>query len=181
MRTTRSAIAGIMATVVLVAALAVPALAVAAPTSGATVRTAAVSTTPGRGMIARYRALANAHRIIFRAQVRTLSRRLDRLSFIATLAARAGGDVTGIRASIASARGHLGAARSLEATAYSELRRVPWAPNRAAALAQARADWKLTNAAVASARTDKQAAAKALKTFIGTLHLTSKVKASDFL
>ena len=104
MRTTRSAIAGIMATVVLVAALAVPALAVAAPTSGATVRTAAVSTTPGRGMIARYRALANAHRIIFRAQVRTLSRRLDRLSFIATLAARAGGDVTGIRASIASER-----------------------------------------------------------------------------
>ena len=168
---------GAVAAVLVASAIAIPVAAFAAPASAL----AATNTTPGRAVITYYRELANARRAGFTAKATLLSRRLDRLSVVADVVAHAGGDVVAARTNIVSARGHLASARALAVMAYAELRTVPWATDRGAALAKANADWKLADGQLQAARADKKVVASDLLALVRSLHLTAKVKSSDFL
>jgi hypothetical protein len=188
----------VMAAVVaaLLAALAVPAAALAegatetsgsvpvtvtpAPETPPATATPAPRAKPGRKLINKFRAMALTRQRSFNADVRLVTRRLNRLGTIATLAHNSGGDVTAVRAEIAAARVHLTEAKRLEIVAFNKMRLVPWAANRNAALVEANAAWKTARAELRAGRLDKQAAAHDLWAMVKQLRLTKKVSVKDF-
>ena len=163
LKTTVAAFAAILA---LVAALAVPAFALAddaTPTPPpSTVTTPAPAPHPGKKLIARYRKLANLRLAAFNADANLLRYRITRLQTVATRVAKAGGDVTAIRSQLSTASAELYQARQKAKIAAADLRLVPFASNRTAALAAANAEWKSARAELKLARADKIQAAKAL-------------------
>lgn len=167
--------------VALVAALAVPAAALAetAPvvpgstTSSPTVR-------PKKAQIRKYRALSRARYNRFKADIKVINRRLNRLSAIASRVESRGADVTQVRDEIAQARVHVAAAKTLASDAAAKLKAVPYAADRRAALAEANAAFRAASAELKAARADKKAAAAHLWVLVKQVRLARSYSSAEF-
>lgn len=192
MRTARTIFAAGLAVLALAAALSVPALAMAdsGDASGTVVATTtpapSVPTTPvplpppSKKVVLQYRTEARLRLAAFNADAALLHYRIGRLGTIATRVHKAGGDVTQVRADLKSARDLLAQAKQQAIIAAADLRLVPYAADRKAALATANAQFTSARGTLQTARSSKKKATSELWTMVKIYKMTSKVSASAF-
>jgi hypothetical protein len=183
MKIFKATMAGAVVIAALVGALAMPAVAMAVPggTPGPSAETAHAPK-PSKKIVRKWRRVAGERRAYWIVQSRTLNRKLNRLSAIASFAASAGVDVTSVRTKIADSRAHLLTAKTLALNAIAKTRAIPYAADRKVAQAEALAAWKLTKAELRAAQADRRSAAVELRGLIKPVKLAAraKVKAADF-
>jgi hypothetical protein len=141
---------------------------------------ATVTPKPSKRLILTYRVRAAKRTAAFSASAAYLRWRVTKLQLVATVAKRAGGDVTHIRSELTSASAGIKEARRLAKIAATDMRRVPWAANRNAALAKANLEWKLAWSTLETARIHKRIAAKELWTLVKRLKISKRVDARAF-
>jgi hypothetical protein len=184
MRTVRRFFAAGLATLALaVTAYApVPALADTADTSGTVVATTTPPTAaqPSRRAILKYRAIARVRLAAFNSDAAVLRHRVNRLSWIASLVSKAGGDVSGVRAELKSARDCLAQSRQQAIVAAAHMRLVPYSADRKSALATANAEFKSARGTLKTARSWKKKAAHDLWALVKQLRMTAKFPAKNF-
>ena len=163
----------------LVASMVVPAMAVAAPSPKAA-RSVATTPTPSKRTIHKYNVLSRARYNRFKISARVITRKLDRLSAIASRVESAGADVTEVRGHIADSRAHVESATVFATAAAAKLKAVPYAKNRARALAEANRGFRAAHRQLEHARVDRRKAAKDLWAIIKKLKMTKTVSAATY-
>jgi hypothetical protein len=176
-RTTR--VTGLIATTILIAALAVPAVAGAAPAPAATpvampvVQKAAAQSAAKAAATEQLKLkIAETLRLraaSFSAATSSLTRRINSLSAIANRLAKAGGNVKPARKSIAAAKKHLAKARTLEKQTVASFKAVVSANDRAAAFDAARKKGRLATAQLKLAQADVRKATVQLRAVVKKL------------
>lgn len=190
MRSIRSILAVGAASAALVAVAWLPAAALADTDASATVDStgtpsvestpstpATVTPTPSRKMVRTYRRRAAVRLAAFNKDARRLERRINHLSRLATRVHNHGGDVTDVRIQLQKARADLALARGQAKTAAADLRRVPWAVDRKAAIAKANAEFKTARATLRTARADRRQAARLLRPLVREYRVKGLLKA----
>lgn len=182
--TTRITIA--MTAAALVATLASPMVAAAAPGKGggglgqgASTRLSAPQRAAGTSSTVKAQVLDNlkkrianvlaARKARFDAAVSNLNMRIDRVTAIADKVEKAGGDVSSARASLAAAEGHLAKAGTLEEDAIASFESILSASNRGVAFKAARAKARLAHEEIKLARADIRTAAQGLREVVAEL------------
>ena len=179
MRSRTAGLTTLVATVILIVALAVPAMAgaAAAPVTGPT-PVVAVATTPltakaraTEALKLRIAEVLRLRALSFNATAGSLSKRISSVSAIATRVQKAGGNVKVARKHITASKRHLAKARSLERQTIASFKAVVTASDRTAAFAAARkkgrqatAQLKLAQADVRRATTELRRVIKKLET-----------------
>jgi hypothetical protein len=135
---------------------------------------------PSKKLILTYRVRAAKRTAAFSASATYLRWRVTKLQLVATVAKRAGGDVAHIRSELTSASAGIKEARRLAKIAATDMRRVPWAANRNAALAKANLEWKLAWSTLETARIHKRIASKELWALVKNLGISKRVDARAF-
>ena len=163
----------------LVAALAVPVAAVAAPGQGGLKRSlrsqAASATSAAKAQVLenlknRIANVLAARKARFDAAMSNLRARITRVSGIADKVEKAGGDVSAARASLSAAETHLDKAATLEDEAIAAFKAIPdTSGKRGDAFKAAREKGRLVNAEIKAARADIRAAAQGLRTIVEQL------------
>lgn len=112
--------------------------------------------------------LANRARAFDLAVVR-ISSRIDRVAALAITVEKAGGDVSGVTASLDAARSKLAMAETAEAKAVEMFKAVPDASNRRAAFRAAKAQARLARITLDAARLNVRSAIMKLKVIVNGL------------
>jgi hypothetical protein len=111
------------------------------------------------------RVLANRARA-FEAAVARISSRIDRVAALAGTVEKAGGDVSGVTASLEAARSKLARARTAEAKAVAMFKAVPDSSNRRAAFRAAKAQARIARILLDGARLNVRGAILKLKVIV---------------
>jgi len=106
---------------------------------------------------------------VFDAAASHISARIDRVATMATTAASAGGDVTGVLAKLDVARAAIATAKDTEAQAVVAFKAVPDATDRKAVFAAAKALAHTAKTSLDEARTSLRSAIMALKVVVNGL------------
>ena len=185
MRTVRTILAAGVATLALVAVVALPAAAFADEPTGTVITTPTPPAVPvptahpGKRAIATYRTISRLRLRAFNADAAILRFHINRLVAVANRVAAKGGNVMQARVDLQTARADLKLAVAQATKAATDQRLVPYYVDRKAAQARADAEFKTARQTLRNARAEKAKAAVLLRQLV-KIYKVKHVPAADF-